>query len=110
MLDLPAGARKLLIRRLLLKGAAFETTVADDRALESFVRQSVVGVWHPVGTCRLGDPADRMAVVDPEGKVVGSDNVYVADASIMPRLPTANTNIPVIMGAEKISDALLRHR
>jgi 5-(hydroxymethyl)furfural/furfural oxidase len=41
--------------------------------------------------------------------VIGSDNIHVADASIMPRLPTANTNIPVIMIAEKISDALLRH-
>jgi 5-(hydroxymethyl)furfural/furfural oxidase len=39
--------------------------------------------------------------------VIGSDNIFVADASIMPRLPTANTNIPVIMAAEKISDALL---
>jgi 5-(hydroxymethyl)furfural/furfural oxidase len=55
----------------------------------------------------MGDPADRMAVVDPEGRVIGSDNIFVADASIMPRLPSANTNIPVIMAAEKISDALL---
>ena len=110
MLDVPAGLRQLLIRRALLNGAAFQATLADDRALEAFVRQSVFGVWHPVGTCRMGDPADRMAVVDPDGKVIGSDNIYVADASIMPRLPTANTNVPVIMGAEKMSDALLRHQ
>jgi 5-(hydroxymethyl)furfural/furfural oxidase len=49
-----------------------------------------------------------MAVVDPEGRVIGSENIHVADASIMPRLPTANTNVPTIMAAEKISDALLR--
>ena len=110
MLDVPAGIRRLLIRLVLLNGTAFEATLADDRALERFVQQSVSGVWHPVGTCRMGDPADPMAVVDPEGKVIGSDNIYVADASIMPRLPTANTNVPVIMGAEKISDALLRDR
>ncbi|HEY6602853.1 MAG TPA: GMC oxidoreductase [Xanthobacteraceae bacterium] len=110
MLDVPAGLRQLLIRRALLNGAAFQATLADDRALEAFVRQSVFGVWHPVGTCRMGDPANRMAVVDPDGKVIGSDNIYVADASIMPRLPTANTNVPVIMGAEKMSDALLRHQ
>lgn len=83
--------------------------LADDRAIQTFVRQSVFGVWHPVGTCRVGDPADPTAVVDPDGKVIGSDNIYVADASVMPRLPTANTNIPVIMAAEKISDSLL-HR
>ncbi|UFW52636.1 MULTISPECIES: GMC family oxidoreductase [Bradyrhizobium] len=109
MLDVPAGLRQLLIRLVLLNGTAFQATLADERALEAFVRQSVFGVWHPVGTCRMGDPADRMAVVDPGGRVIGSENVYVADASIMPRLPTANTNIPVIMAAEKISDALLRH-
>ncbi|WP_063694947.1 GMC family oxidoreductase [Bradyrhizobium stylosanthis] len=109
MLDVPAGLRQLLIRFALLNGTAFEATLADERALEAFVRQSVLGVWHPVGTCRMGNPADPMAVVDPQGLVIGSENIVVADASIMPRLPTANTNIPVIMAAEKISDALLRH-
>ena len=54
-------------------------------------------------------PRDSHAVVDPGGKVIGSENLYVADASVMPRLPTANTNIPTIMIAEKISDALLSH-
>lgn len=107
MLDVPAVLRQLLIRLVLLNGTAFQATLADDRALEDFVRQSVFGVWHPVGTCRMGDPADPLAVVDPEGRVIGSENIFVADASIMPRLPTANTNIPVIMAAEKISDALL---
>ncbi|TWA99208.1 GMC family oxidoreductase [Bradyrhizobium stylosanthis] len=109
MLDVPAGLRQLLIRFALLNGTAFQATLADERALEAFVRQSVFGVWHPVGTCRMGNPADPMAVVDPQGLVIGSENIVVADASIMPRLPTANTNIPVIMAAEKISDALLRH-
>lgn len=107
MLDVPAGLRQLLIRLLLLNGTGFQATLVDDRALKTFVRQSVFGVWHPVGTCRLGDPTDRMAVVDPGGRVIGSENIFVADASIMPRLPAANTNIPVIMAAEKISDALL---
>lgn len=107
MLDVPAVFRQLLIRLVLLNGSAFWATLADDHALEGFVRQSVFGVWHPVGTCRIGDYADPMAVVDPDGRVIGSDNIFVADASIMPRLPTANTNIPVIMAAEKISDALL---
>ena len=49
----------------------------------------------------MGDPADPMAVVDPQGKVIGSHNIYVADASIMPRLPTANTNVPVLMGPKR---------
>lgn len=55
----------------------------------------------------MGDPSDSNAVVDSIGKVIGSENIFVADASVMPRLPTANTNVPTIMIAEKISDALL---
>jgi 5-(hydroxymethyl)furfural/furfural oxidase len=58
----------------------------------------------------VGDPADRMAVVDPGGRVIGSENIFVADASIMPRLPTANTNIPTIMLAEKIADTMQAER
>jgi 5-(hydroxymethyl)furfural/furfural oxidase len=58
----------------------------------------------------MGSESDPDAVVDPNGKVIGSENIWVADASVMPRLPTANTNIPTIMIAEKISDGLIRAR
>jgi 5-(hydroxymethyl)furfural/furfural oxidase len=107
VLDVPARLRHLLVRQFLLNGIAFKDIIEDDKALADFVRRSVFGVWHPSGTCRMGDPRDSHAVVDPGGKVIGSENLYVADASVMPRLPTANTNIPTIMIAEKISDALL---
>ena len=79
----------------------------DRSALMDFVRRSIFGVWHPSGSCRMGKRSDPDAVVDPDGKVIGSENLYVADASVMPRLPTANTNIPTIMIAEKVSDGLL---
>jgi 5-(hydroxymethyl)furfural/furfural oxidase len=107
MLDVPAGLRHLVIKRFLLNGKAFGDVAADEDKLADFVRRNVFGVWHPTGTCRMGDPGDAQAVVDPTGRVIGSENLYVADASVMPRLPTANTNIPTIMIAEKISDALL---
>jgi 5-(hydroxymethyl)furfural/furfural oxidase len=55
----------------------------------------------------MGPDTDSYAVVDPGGRVIGAENIFVADASVMPRLPTANTNIPTIMIAEKISDRLL---
>jgi len=96
-----------MVKTVLLNGITFSDVLADDKALEDFALRSVFGVWHPSGTCRMGDPSDPLAVVDPNGKVIGTENVYVADASVMPRLPTANTNIPTIMIAEKISDALL---
>ena len=106
LLDVPAKLRHLVIKQFLLNGTAFGDVMADEHALADFVRRSVFGVWHPTGTCRMGDPRDSHAVVDSSGKVIGSENLYVADASVMPRLPTANTNIPTIMIAEKISDAL----
>jgi 5-(hydroxymethyl)furfural/furfural oxidase len=106
LLDVPAKLRHRLIKHFLLNGVAFGDVMQDDHALADFVRRSVFGVWHPTGTCRMGDPSDPNAVVDPHGKVIGSENLYVADASVMPRLPTANTNIPTIMVAEKISDDL----
>jgi 5-(hydroxymethyl)furfural/furfural oxidase len=107
MLDVPAGLRHLVIKRLLLNGRAFGDVAADEGKLADCVRRNVFGVWHPTGTCRMGDPSDAQAVVDPTGRVIGSENLYVADASVMPRLPTANTNIPTIMIAEKISDGLI---
>jgi 5-(hydroxymethyl)furfural/furfural oxidase len=107
LLDVPAKLRHLVIKQFLLNGVAFADVMADEHALADFIRRSVFGVWHPTGTCRMGNPSDSLAVVDHNGKVIGSENLYVADASVMPRLPTANTNIPTIMIAEKISDALL---
>jgi 5-(hydroxymethyl)furfural/furfural oxidase len=107
-LDVPPMLRHFVIKRFLLNGTAFGEVIADDRALADFVRGSVFGVWHPTGTCRIGNPSDPNAVVDPTGRVIGVENLYVSDASLMPRLPTANTNIPTIMIAEKISDTLIK--
>ena len=68
----------------------------------------VGGVWHPCGTCRMGDPGDPMSVTDPSGHVIGVEGLMVCDASIMPTIPCANLNIPVIMCAEKIADGIRR--
>ncbi len=106
-LDVPAPLRRIILRRFMLGGTSLSDVLADDRRLEAFVRRNVFGVWHPSGTCRMGLRSDPDAVVDPAGKLIGSENIWVADASVMPRLPTANTNIPTIMIAEKISAGLL---
>ena len=105
-LDLAGPLRALLLRHVMMSGRSMSGLLADDAALADFVRRNVFGVWHASGTCRMGSPDDPGAVVDPSGKVIGSENLFVADASVMPRLPTANTNIPVIMIAEKIGDSL----
>jgi 5-(hydroxymethyl)furfural/furfural oxidase len=82
--------------------------IQDDGALADHIRDNVAGTFHPVGTCRMGAPADRDAVTDPAGRVRGIAGLRVIDASIMPTIPRGNTNIPTIMVAEKLADRMLR--
>lgn len=65
-------------------------------------------MFHPAGTCRMGPKADPFSVVDSQCLVHGVNGLRVVDASVMPTLPRGNTNIPVIMIAEKISDEINR--
>jgi len=83
-----------------------EQLAADDAALEAHLRRSVGGTWHACGACRMGDPADPMAVTDSCGRVLGIQGLRVCDASIMPTVPCANLNVPVLMMAEKIADTV----
>jgi 5-(hydroxymethyl)furfural/furfural oxidase len=82
--------------------------VQDDDALAAHIQENVAGTFHPVGTCRMGAADDRDAVTDPAGRVHGFEALRVIDASIMPTIPRGNTNIPTIMVAEKLADAMLR--
>ena len=58
---------------------------------------------HPVGTCAMGLDPSAGAVVDPDGRVYGVPGLSVVDASVIPELPSANTNIPTIMLAEHLA-------
>jgi 5-(hydroxymethyl)furfural/furfural oxidase len=77
--------------------------LADEAALAAFVRSSTAGAGHMSGTCRMGAAGDPLAVTDNCGRVRGVDALRVADASIMPNVPSGNTHIPVVMVAEKIA-------
>jgi choline dehydrogenase len=67
------------------------------------VRRDNLHYYHAVGTCKMGPESDPTAVVDARGKVHGLDNLYIADASIMPVVPRANTNIPALVVGERIA-------
>jgi choline dehydrogenase len=85
----------------LSPGSAVTT---DDRAaLAAWVCSAVSSYHHPVGTCAMGPDPDLGAVTDARGSVHGIDNLTIADASVMPTIPTATTNLPTIMLAEHIA-------
>jgi 5-(hydroxymethyl)furfural/furfural oxidase len=86
--------------------APLEVLCEDEEALRLHLRRHVGGVWHPCGTCRLGAEEDPMAVCDPDGRVIGVEGLMVCDASVMPTIPCANLNVPVIMIAEKMADGI----
>lgn len=79
-----------------------------DAAIEHHIRSRADTIYHPVGTCKMG--TDAMAVVDPQLRVHGLQNLRVVDASIMPRLVGGNTNAPTLMIAEKAADMIRQRR
>ena len=79
--------------------------VETDDEIDAFIAEAAGTVYHPVGTCRMGQDDD--AVLDDALRVKGVDALRVVDASIMPSLVGGNTNAPTIMIAEKASDMIL---
>jgi choline dehydrogenase len=84
------------------------TAFAEDRRLDEWLLTECREFWHACGTCRMGAPEDPRSVVDPECRVIGTEGLRVVDASIMPEVPRANTNLTTIMIAEHTAARLHR--
>ena len=83
-----------------------EVPLDDEEGTLDWVRKTAVTIYHPTGTCKMG--TDEMSVVSPTLKVRGVEGLRVADASIMPKITSGNTNAPAIMIGEKASDLILK--
>jgi choline dehydrogenase len=81
--------------------------IESDADIDAFIRDHAESAYHPTGTCKMGSVDDATAVVDPECRVIGIDNLRVADSSIMPLITNGNLNAPTLMIGEKASDHVL---
>lgn len=82
----------------------------DMASLKTLCRKRAASGYHPCGTVKMGDRNDPMAVVDERGRCLSVDGLVVADASIMPTVPRANTNLTSIMIGEKVGEWLRTDR
>jgi choline dehydrogenase-like flavoprotein len=109
VLGSPAPLRRAMLGQALRPGRL----VADRRGHRPVTDEEILEasgtMFHPSCTCMIGDADNPMAVVDPECRVYGVEGLRVADASVMPSVPSANTNTPTIMVAERAAD-LIRGR
>jgi choline dehydrogenase len=78
----------------------------DDDALRNHIARTTFAIYHPVGTCRMGEDSD--AVVDAQLRVHGLEGLRIVDASVIPVVPRGNANAPTIAIAERAAD-LIRH-
>ncbi|MGN6460855.1 MAG: GMC family oxidoreductase, partial [Pseudolabrys sp.] len=103
LLEGPSSLRRWLLKNVISPGISLEQLFQSRAALEEWIKGKAVPFYHPIGTCRMGRSDDAMAVTNPRGEVYGVNGLFVADASIMPTIPRANTNLTTLMLAEKLS-------
>jgi len=81
-----------------------DEVLATDDSLDPWLRQTIGSSRHVSGTCKIGPDSDPMAVVDQQCRVKGVKGIWVADSSVMPQAPRANTNATAIMIGERVAD------
>jgi choline dehydrogenase len=103
--DLGTVVEGLELTRALAKQAPLARLLGPelapgDESLESYARRSMRNYFHPAGTCGIG------RVVDAAGRVLGIESLFIADASIMPTIPRANTNLTTVAIAERLAETI----
>jgi 5-(hydroxymethyl)furfural/furfural oxidase len=98
-------ARERLIKTFIAP-TDISALLENDSMLDQFLHDGIVGVWHACGSCRMGADNDPLAVTNASGVVRGVSGLRICDASLMPSIPCANTNIPTIMLSERIADLI----
>jgi choline dehydrogenase/4-pyridoxate dehydrogenase len=101
--------RQAPLQPFVIREIAPGDRAVSDAELDDYIRATNITVHHPAGTCKMGVAMDRMAVVDPELRVFGTEGLRVVDGSVMPDLIGGHINAPIIMIAEKAAD-LIRGR
>jgi 5-(hydroxymethyl)furfural/furfural oxidase len=106
-LNAPGPLRRFAISKAMAGGKLLAKRGGCSVISDADLLASIAPMGHPVGTCAMGRADDPLAVVDPHYQVYGFENLFVVDASIMPVIPSANTNLPTLMLAEHAADRIL---
>lgn len=106
-LNAPGPVRRFAIGRAMADGKPLAKDGDNSAISDADLLASIAPMGHPVGTCAMGGADDPRAVVDPGYRVYGVEGLFVVDASIMPVIPSANTNLPTMMVAEHAADRIL---
>ncbi len=107
VLNAPAPMTRMIMNRLIQPGRWFANRFTQLPLTDAEILAAVAPMVHPSGTCAMGRPDNPMAVLDHNCRVHGISNLRVVDASVMPRIPSANTNLPTIMVSERAADLIL---
>jgi choline dehydrogenase-like flavoprotein len=109
-LNAPPPITRAILDRRIRPGRWIANRHRRSPASDAELIAGAAPMGHPVGTCAMGPASNPMAVVDPHCCVHGIEKLRVVDASVMPRIPSANTNLPTIMIAERTADLIRSER
>jgi choline dehydrogenase-like flavoprotein len=105
-LTMPPAIKRRLLEQVIRPGRWVGNRQRQTPATDAEILAAAAPMGHPTSTCSIGARDNPMAVVDSEGRAYGVANLRVIDASVMPAVPSANTNLPTTMVAEKLAQAI----